>query len=417
VHKTLLTSWPLFFGLSMLMIGNGLQGTLLGVRASIEHFDTTAIGLIMSFYYVGFLAGSAVVPRLVVKVGHIRVFAAMASLASTTVLIHGLFPNPYLWCVVRILSGFSFAALFIVIESWLNNVATNKTRGQVMAVYLVILYASMVIGQFLLSTADPGQMELFVLTSVLISIALLPISLSSRPAPILEAPQRVSLKYLYTMSPLAVVGVFFSGLAASTLFGMGPVYGEKMGMTLPQISSFMAAFIAGGVLFQTPIGWLSDKFDRRIIFIGVTFLAAAISLCAYFVAPISYPALLVAMIFLGGMSLSIYALAIAHMNDHLGAPQIVAASASMIMINGVGSCLGPVTISALMAAQGTNAFYPMLSFIFALISAFGIYRTFRRAPVPLEEQGEHIPLHTRASPIIMQIAEESSDVMKKMGNS
>lgn len=416
MHKTLFTSWPLFFGLAMLMIGNGLQNTLLGVRASVEGFDTTAIGLVMSLYYVGFLGGSYLIPRLIAKVGHIRVFAALASLASTTVLIHGLFLDPWVWSIVRVLTGFSFAGLFIVIESWLNNITTNKIRGQMLALYLVVLYGAMVIGQFLLLAADPKGMELFVLSSVLVSFALIPISLSSRPAPTFSEPQHVSIKGLYKSSPLGVVGVTISGMAASTLFGLGAVYGEKIDLSLSQISTFMAAFIAGGVIFQTPIGWLSDRYDRRRVLIGVAFASAVFCMLSFFVAGISYGALLVTMFMLGGASLSIYALALAHTNDHLNSSQIIAASASMLMMNGIGSCFGPVLASLLMDHFGTQAYYPFLATLFFSIACFGIYRIFRRAPVPLAEQGGHVPMAETNSPITMLIAHESSKTMKKMDN-
>lgn len=416
MHKTLLTSWPLFFGLSMLMIGNGLQGTLLGVRASLENFDTTAIGLIMSFYYVGFLGGSFFVPRLVTRVGHIRVFAALSSLAAITVLLHGLFPNEYAWSAIRILTGFSFAGLYIVIESWLNNITTNKIRGQMLALYLIVLYGSMVVGQFLLMAADPKTMELFVVTSIFISFALLPISLSSRPAPTFSEPQRVSIKGLYQSSPLGIVGVTISGMAASTLFGLGAVYGEKIDLSLSQISTFMAVFITGGVLFQIPIGWLSDRFDRRIVLIGVSYAAALFCVLSFFAAPVSFTVLLITMFFLGGAALSIYALALAHTNDHLNSAQIIAASASMLLMNGLGSCLGPLAASTMMDYIGTQSYYPLLGTLYFSIATFGVYRTFRRAPVPLAQQGDHVPLTEASSPIAIKIAHESAETMKKMAD-
>lgn len=414
MHKTLLASWPLFFGLAMLMIGNGLQNTLLGVRASLEDFDTTAIGLVMSFYYVGFLAGSFFIPRLIVRVGHIRVFAALASLASTTVLIHGLFPDPWIWMAVRVLTGMSFAGLFIVIESWLNNITTNQIRGQMLALYLVVLYGAMVIGQFMLLAADPKGMELFVLSSVIVSLALIPISLSSRPAPSFLEPQHVSVKGLYKSSPLGIVGVTISGMAASTLFGLGAVYGEKIDLSLGEISTFMAAFIAGGVVFQAPIGWLSDRYDRRLVLIGVAFTAALFCAVAFFAAGVSHAALFAAMFLLGGAALSIYALALAHTNDHLTSAQIIAASASMLMMNGIGSCFGPVIASFLMDHFGTQLFYPFLGTLFFAIGSFGVYRTFRRAAVPLAEQSGHVPMTEVNSPMTLRIAHESAETLKKM---
>lgn len=414
MRQTLLSAWPLFFGLAMIMIGNGLQGTLLGVRASIEGFSTLTTGVIMSLYYFGFLAGSYYVPKLIVSVGHIRVFAALASLASTTVLFHGLFGDPVTWGVVRIFTGFAYAGLFIVIESWLNQAATNKTRGQMMALYLIVTYAGMTLGQFLLNIASPKDIELFVMTSVLVSIALLPISLSSRPAPVFSEPETTSIKSIYKRSPLGVYGVFTSGLAASALFAIGAVYAAEIGMTLPQISTFMAAFIAGGVLFQAPIGWLSDRYDRRMVLIAVCALTGLFCIAALLAAGQSFAGLSLFMLLAGGTALSIYGLSIAHTNDHLPQNQIVAASATMILLNGAASCIGPLLATGLMSWFGSDAFFIYLTAIYLMMAGFGLYRTMVHPSVPLDDQGDYVPLAARPSPFVMQIAEDSTATMKEM---
>lgn len=414
MQKTLLSSWPLFFGLAMIMIGNGLQGTLLGVRANIEGFSTMTIGLIMSLYYVGFLMGSIFVPKLIQGVGHIRVFAALASLASTTVLFHGIFDQPWIWCVVRVATGFAYAGLYIVIESWLNQAATNQNRGKVMALYLIILYAGMTLGQFLLNVADPADVELFVLTSILVTLAVLPISLSSRPAPVFATPERVSIKKLYEYSPLGIAGVMISGLASSALFSIGPVYAAEMGLSVSQLATFMAAFISGGVIFQAPIGWMSDKFDRRKVLIGVTVMTAALCGLAWFVSLHSTAALIAVMPLIGGTALAIYGLSVSHTNDHLQPAQIVAASATLILLNGGISIVGPFMATGSMSVFGTNSFFVYVGIIYAFLGVFGIYRACKAPPVPLEEQGSYIPLQERNSPIIMQIAEDSAETMKKM---
>lgn len=414
MQKTLLSSWPLFFGLAMIMIGNGLQGTLLGVRANIEGFSTMTIGIIMSLYYVGYLMGSIFVPKLIQSVGHIRVFAALASLASTTVLFHGIFDQPWIWGIVRVATGFSYAGLYIVIESWLNQAATNQNRGKVMALYLIILYAGMTLGQFLLNVADPADVELFVLTSILVTLAVLPISLSSRPAPVFATPERVSIKKLYEYSPLGIAGVLISGLASSALFSIGPVYAAEMGLSVSQLATFMAAFISGGVIFQAPIGWMSDKFDRRKVLIGVTGMTAILCALAWFVSLHSTAALIAVMPLIGGTALAIYGLSVSHTNDHLQPGQIIAASATLILLNGGISIIGPFMATGSMSAFGTNSFFLYVGVIYALLAGFGIYRTCKAPPVPLEEQGSHLPLQERNTPIIMQIAEDSADTMRKM---
>ncbi len=402
MHKTLLSAWPLFFGVSMIMIGNGLQGTLLGVRATLEGFPTYATGIIMSMYYLGFMLGSQCTPALIRGVGHIRVFAALASVASTTVLIHGLFPSEQVWSVVRAITGFSYAGLYIVIESWLNNSVDNKGRGKMMALYLVILYASMALGQYLLIVADPKQMDLFVITSILVSLALLPISLSSRPAPHFDKVEKVSLKTLFHSSPLGVFALFASGMAGACLFSIGPVYATAAGFSLPQISTFMAAAIVGGVLFQFPIGWLSDKYDRRRVLIGVAAVTSLCCLMAVFLSTVSPYALFFAMFLIGGTGLTIYGLGSAHTNDHLSATQVVGASATMIMINGVGSIIGPVLSSTLMNIIAPWMLFVTMGVIYGSIALYGFYRTFRRAPVPMDKQGHFVAQPSPTVALVMQ---------------
>ncbi len=414
MRTTLLSSWPLFFGLAMIMIGNGLQGTLLGVRATIEDFSTITTGVIMSLYYAGFLAGSWLVPKLIQEVGHIRVFAALASLASTTVLLHGIFPDPVIWGGVRIFTGFSYAGLYIVIESWLNQAATNKNRGQMLAIYMIVLYAGMALGQFLLNIASPEGVELFVLTSVLVSLALLPISLSSRPAPAFEAPETVSVKKLYKSSPLGLFGVAITGFSASALFSIAAVHMASIGMSIGQISTFMAVFILGGVLFQVPVGWCSDNFDRRKVLIIVSGLSSFFCLCALISENNNFYLLLLSALFLGGTSLSIYALALAHTNDHLQSSQIIAASATMTLVSGLASVFGPLAVTAMMGLFGQNMFFIFLTCVYATVVVFGLVRMRVRDAVPLEDQGDHVAMYQRSSPIVMQIAEESSETLKQM---
>lgn len=406
-------SWPLFFGLALIMIGNGLQGTLLGVRASMEDFNTTATGLMMSLYYLGFVAGSYFVPKMVSSVGHIRVFTALASLASTTVLLHGLFVDIYLWIFIRMLTGFSYAGLYIVVESWLNNTSTNKTRGKILSIYQVVTYGGLVIGQFFLTVADPSGITLFVVTSILVSVALLPISLSSRPAPSFDEPETISLKRLMIISPLGIIGSFGSGIGASIVFGFGAVYAAEIGLSLAQISTFMAAYMIGGVAFQIPIGWLSDKYDRRRIIIGICLLSALSAAACYFMPQSSL--LFYTMFFmLGGFSLSIYGQCLAHMNDHISERQQVAAGSTLIFVNGVGAAIGPLMIAVFMDIFGLGTFFPVTAFIFALLFGYGLYRTSQRAPIPLDEQTDAITMPARSSTMVLNIMEESTPTMKEM---
>lgn len=415
MYKTLLTSWPLFFGLALIMIGNGLQGTLLGVRATIEGFDTATIGIIMSLYYLGFLGGSYYVPKLISRVGHIRVFTALASLASTTVLLHGLYPDPWLWALIRAFTGFSYAGLYIIVESWLNNTSTNKTRGKIFGIYQIISYGGMMIGQFVLNIEDPGKIDLFVIASILVSIALLPISLSSRPAPSFDEPDHLSLKRLYVISPFGLAGAFVNGIGAAAVFGIGAVYASSIGMSLPQISTFIALFIFGGVASQMPVSLVSDRYDRRIVIIAVSFLTSISAVICFFLS--GNPYLLNGAFFvLGALSLPLYGLVMAHINDHLTPRQYVAASSSAILVNGVGAAIGPLVITSLMSLFGPSLYFPTIAAIFFAFTIYGVVRTQKRDAVPLEEQGDHMQMPLRATPISMTITEEGHAILKEMEN-
>ena len=406
MKDTVIKTWPLFFGIGMMMVSNGLQGTLLGVRASIEEFSVFTTGFIMSAYYLGFLYGTYKVPIFISNVGHIRVFAALASLASTTVLVYVLVVDPLTWAILRAVAGFAYAGLFIVVESWLNDSATNKTRGMIMGLYMVTTYIGMAFGQLLLNVADPSEAELFVITSALVSLALIPISLSRRPAPEFGVSDPISFFTIWRRSPLGIFGVMASGLASACIFAIGPVFAVNIGLSNASVSAFMASFLIGSVLFQMPVAWMSDRMDRRkmIIFLGGG------SAC---VAALLWPAvdshswiIFIVMFALGGVCLPIYSQSISHVNDHLLPRQFVAASSTLLLLNGVGAAMGPMLVTTLMQFFGDKAFIVLVSLVFATIGLFGIYRSIRAAPVPLEDQGDSILLPARGGGVRMYMEED-----------
>lgn len=391
------SAWALFVGLGMLMLGNGLQNSLLGIRAGAEAFTTESTGLIMACYYVGLLAGAFVTPKVVGKVGHVRVFAALASTASTAALLHAVFVDPWVWGAMRAVTGFCYAGLYIVAESWLNDRATNETRGTLLSVYMVVLLSGLAASQFLLNLADPNSFVLFVLASVLVSMALVPISVSVAPTPDFTAPEPLGLRALYRTSPLGFVGAMGTGMANAALYAMAAVYGGAFGLSVPQIAVFVSANILGGLAFQWPIGRLSDKLDRRRVLTAVTFAAALAALAAG-VAARGEPLALYAMMFLlGGMSLPMYSLCIAHTNDYLTPKQMVSASGTLMMVGGAGAIFGPIGVSLLMAEVGPDGFFICIGAVHAAIGVFALYRMVRRAPLPLEEQGASVPVASTVS--------------------
>ncbi len=399
------SAWALLLGLAFLMLGNGLQGTLLGVRASLEGFSTQTTGFVMTGYYVGFLLGSIMGPKFVKNVGHIRVFAALASILSAAMLMHAIFVEPVTWFAIRVVSGFAVAGLYIVVESWLNDAATNRTRGQLLSVYMVIVLGGMAAGQFLLNVASPAGFELFILISVLVSVSLVPISLSITRAPEFETPTHVSWRTMYQSSPLGVVGCLIVGIAQGALIGMGAVYAREIGMSVADVSVFMATALAGGVVLQWPVGHLSDIFDRRVVITVVTMLAALAALTGALAGEHSTPILLVSVFLFGGLSFPVYSLCIAHSNDHLQPDQMVAASGTLVLVAGIGASMGPAFAAALMSLAGPAGFFWSLAAVHAAIGVFALYRMTRRPAVPIDEKMSYQPMPARSTPMAASITQ------------
>ena len=402
-----LKTWALFFGFAIIYLAHGLQGTLIGVRAVFEGFSFISTGLIVAGYYVGYLSGSIIIPILLKRVGHIRVFAALASLASIAILLHTVFLQPQMWFLIRILTGISLSGIFVIMESWLNDKSTNETRGQILSIYMIVTFLFLGMGQLLLNLSDPAQVDLFILVSILLSFALLPILLSNTEAPNTSNPKSLSLKELFIISPLGFIGAFFTGLAHSAIFGYGAVFATAKGLGLFEISIFMVIVSTFGALFQWPIGYISDKIDRRIVLIGVTFIASGLSL---FIVASSYISLIIFFVLLAvyaGMSLPMYSLTIAHTNDFLQQNEIIGASATIAILVGLGSICGPIFASFFMNIIGPDGFFIYLFIVHGLLGLFGLYRMTKRAKsADLESQYTPLPRNiSKASMELTSIAE------------
>jgi len=380
-------SWALLLGFGVLMLGDGLQSTLLAVRADIEGFSATITGFIMSSFYIGFLLGSILCPGITARVGHIRVFAALAALASASILIHALFVNITVWILLRLISGFCFAGLYIVAESWLNDRATNETRGQLLSMYMVVTYIGVGAGQLLLNLAAPTDFPLFILTSVLISIAVVPLLLSAGSPPKFHESVGISLLELYRLSPLGIVSMFVVGLVTATFFALGPVYGQRIGLDIENISYFMTAAVIGTVLLQGPIGLLSDWFDRRIVLTIVTILTSLAAVLCVFANNYSREMVLLSAGLFGGLAFPLYSVCIAYTNDHLKPNQMIAASGSLVLVGGLGAVVGPMLVAGTMDYFGEEYLFWSMAAAHALIGIFGLVRMILRPPVPLDKQG------------------------------
>ena len=399
------SSWALLLGMFLLMVGNGLQGSLLGVRGAIEEFDPGLLSYVISAYFVGFLGGSKLAPELIRRVGHVRVFAAMASLISAAFILYPAIPDLVAWGILRLVVGFGFSCVYVVAESWLNDASSNENRGKALSLYVIVQMMGIVSAQGLLNFGDPAEYGLFVLISVLVSLSFAPILLSVSPAPVYETSDRMTLKELYTTSPLGFFGSFMIGAVFSALFGMASVYGTERGLTLGEIASFVSAIYLGGMILQWPIGWLSDRMDRRRLIIIVTAIAALASIAAISLESSLY-ALYAVMFVVGGTVNPLYALLIAHTNDYLDPEDMASASSGLVFIGGVGAIGGPIITGQLMDSLGGWAFFLYICACMGAVSAYGLFRTTRRAAPAVEETSTYAAYSPQAGVVAVEIAQE-----------
>ena len=406
----ILASWALLVGIGLLGVGNGLQGTLLSVRASIEGFDTSSTGIVMSAYFIGMMIGSLAVPRLIQRVGHVKVFAACASVASVVILVQSVVIEPVIWWVLRIVMGGCFAGIYVVSESWLNNQASNENRGSLLSVYMLIVTLGMGSGQFLLNVAEPSTADLFILVSVLVSIASVPILLTARPAPRFEASQSMSLLALYRESSLAVTANMLTGAAHGTIYGLGAVYALNIGFSTAQVATFMAAFSAGGLLFQWPIGYLSDRVGRRAMLLWLG-LASALTPLLALLAPKDAWYFLGLIVLLGGAVMPMYSMCLAYLNDRIEPEKVVAASGAMLAASGIGLSVGPIVIGVVMSTLGNDWFFGGLIVIFVLVAG-AVVRSAATREVTAEEieaQAPILPAGPIGSPVAAFVAPDAEE--------
>lgn len=401
--KVVSTSWPLLLGVMLLMVGNGIQGSLLGIRGGLEGFSTFEISVVMSAYFAGFLIGSQLAPSMIRKVGHVRVFAALGSLISAILVVYPVAPDWIVWSALRVLIGFSFSGIYITAESWLNNVATNETRGQALSAYMIVQMLGIIASQALLNVAEPTGFTLFVIPSVLVSLAFMPLLLAPTPAPTFDQTQALSFRALFRISPLGCAGMLLTGGVFSAMFGMAAVWGQMKGLSVRDISIFIGALYVGGLVLQYPIGWLSDRMDRRKLIMGLSVLAAVVMFLAT-LPGLPFVALLVAALLLGGITNPVYALLIAYTNDFLEKEDMAAASAGMIFLNGFGAIFGPLVTGWIMGHVGPSGFFLFIGILYVALAGYAIYRMTRRAaPVGHGQAAFVVPT---ASPVAQTAAIE-----------
>ena len=400
-------SWALFVGMFMLMVGNGLQGTLLGLRGEAEGFSTFSLSIVMSAYFLGFLFSSRFTPQLIRRVGHVRVFAALGSLISAVLISYPVLVDPWAWAVGRVIIGFCFCGVYITAESWLNDASSNENRGKSLSLYMIVQMAGIVFAQWIVTQGDISGYVLFIVPSILVSLAFAPVLLSVRPMPAFETTKPMKIKSLVAASPLACFGMFMLGGVFAAQFGMSAVYSSRVGLTVGEVSLFVSTIYISALVLQYPIGWISDRMDRRVLIIWLGMIGAAGSMFGFLV-PDSFALILVSGAIVGGTSNPLYALLIAYANDYLEREDMASASGGLLFINGVGAIAGPLTVGFMMDSIGNNGFWLFTGVLMFGIGGYGLYRMTQRSRTDqdVEEQMHYAPVSAASTPIAAELAQE-----------
>jgi MFS family permease len=413
----------LLLGAAILLSGQGLQGTLLPVRASIESFSTVAIGVIGAAYFLGFTLGCMKGGELVTRVGHVRVFLAMTALASATPLIHGLVISPVAWTLLRVLTGFCFAVLYIVIESWLNERATNQNRGIIFSTYVMITLTVTAAGQMMTLLYSPSGFELFIVASILVSLGAIPVALSTSPSPEQPGSVDVNLRRLYQISPSATFGCLAAGLANGAFWSMSPIFTAGISADTSWAAWFMTSTVIGGAASQWPLGYLSDKLGRRKILLVAAILCSGIAVLTVAIFDeLSFLSVNLLGAAWGAAAFPLYAISVGHANDYAEADEYVMVSSSLLLVFGTGAIIGPFIASAIMTLGDASGLFVFTAIAHVLLSIYLSLRLTRRVSAPSDQHIEFRDALTTAITAsqvyeeeIQYIAEESAAEEKTEG--
>lgn len=379
--KVILSVLSLLLGIGCLLVGLGALSTLLGVRAGIELFGPRVTGVVMAAYFLGFIVGNYLCPPLIRRVGHIRAFAAMAAIVTAAALLHALLVHPFVWFVLRIITGASMMGLYMVVESWLNAITPNERRGQVFAVYMTTTLLALAAGQYLITTGEISSTRPFALAAIFLALALVPIALTRIDQPVAVETPHLSLRTLFEAAPLGAAGALFAGAGTGAFWGMGPLFAHRIGLDSNGVALFMSITIAGGVLLQWPIGRLSDKSDRRRVLAIVSLFAIGTALVIYAFALYNHTLLYLFTFFYGGFAFTLYSLSVAIANDHLGREQVLEASRTLLLLHGIGAAAGPVLAGLLMAPLGPGALPLFFAAVLTPLAFYAVMQIRIRVPV------------------------------------
>ena len=401
--------WPLFLGIFFISLGNGLQGTLSSWRADYEGFSVITTGLVMSGFFVGAFASSLISPNQIKRTGQIRTYAAYASIASTAILIQLLFIEPPVWFVARFLSGFCIVGIMIIVEGWLNSISSNENRGQLFSIHMMVVWGGLAMGQGLFVVDSPAGVNLFLLASILLSISLIPILLTEikTPEEKIELQESLGFKALWKASPSGVATIGISGLASAGFFGVGTIYAIKSGLSISETALFMTLFLGFGALSQWPLGWISDRIDRRkVILLCCSIVVGICVLLALF--DFSKTIFLILNGLIGASTLPLYSLGVAHTNDRLKPSQMVSASGTIVFVFSVFAALGPFTMSYFLKLFDSFGFLLYLSLVHLVIAVIVFVMMFINEDVDESDQSDFQVMAQRPSLVAMEVIAEEA---------
>jgi len=412
MFKSILTISSLLLGIGIMLSGNGLQGTLLTLRGVEEHFSESTIGFIMSMYFVGFIAGTFLCPGIIQRVGHIRTFASMAAICASITVLFGLWVEPIVWGVMRFIHGICIVGIFMVTESWLNTQATNRTRGQVFAVYILVNLVFLAAGQFLILAGDIHSMKLFAISAALFSFSLVPVALTNVPEPPTISKIQLRLIVLFHTSTLGFMGCLVSGLLSSLFWSLGPLFARLSNFSGFGIALFMSTTILGGIVLQWPIGYWSDRADRRRIIMLMCYTIVIASMVAIVVPTTFYYLSAVCMFFLGGAMFSIYPLSVAHTNDHPEALDRISISTNLLLVYGLGAAVGPAIGGMLMHLFGRYSLFGLFIVSGGFLGYYAWHRRQHGKKIPDEDKTQFIPM-VRTSQVAIELQPAQAEVTLK----
>lgn len=409
LNAMLAGTWMLFLSLFLMLVGGGLQGSLLGIRGSDEGFSTFALSLISTGFYAGYFAGSMLIPNLLRRVGYIRMFAALVAVASVAAVGYAMYLEQFAWVLMRIMTGFCFAGIYMITESWLNSQSRNDNRAKVLGVYLIVMFSGLSAGQILLNFGDIDGYFLFALGSIIISLASVPLLLTKNPAPqITESAAKLTIISLFKRSPLGTVSAFFANFLNGSIVGVSAIYAKLINLPTESIALFVASAYIGVIFLQFPIGYLSDRMDRRRVIVALFTLTLIVSLLL--MQPLSVPLLILGFGLLGGLALPLYAVSIAYVNDRLSADEILPATSALLKISGMANMIAPILVGSLMVKFGNQWFFGAMTVAASVVVIFGIYRIIHGPDIVVDEQSEYTPIGANATPAAMAIVNASTQL-------